>query len=298
MKPFLVLAVAVLIAPMRTPAQSSFPCRQGTAVTVSRECSGAELTPEEAKHHALELARAEAVDRTAGVHVAEELFRAQTELTSGASPGEYTETYSHLSRSTSYGKIVDERVEYSTRLDASGQPVYRATLQACVVEERNADPAFTVALAIERPVLFDRGGTERSDALAFSMRATRPCYLYLFNLLANDSVQLVLPNRYVPSVRYDPARTEQEYERRLRDLGMRFTVSVPEGMIRTKESLYCIALKDDVAFPGSGSGYVKGAVAAQKEIMQWLLRIPADRRTEAFQSYEIRKTDPLSADPR
>ena len=273
-------------------SQPSLKCITGKLITITREFSSVEVTPEEGKKRALDLARAEAIKQVVGLKIFEETFRNVSETMKGNKSEDYFDTFSQLSRSTAFGKIVNEKVQYSTKIDANGTPIYTATLDACVVEEKaNADPAFTITLTMDKPVLIDRGDVNKNDALQYSIKATQPCYIYLFNLLANDSVQLLIPNEYVPIAYYDPKKKEQEFEIQLHALNAKFIVQLPDGKSRSKEALYVIALKDNVPVSKDVAHLVGGLHLkdAMQDIMQWLVQIPAERRTEAFQSYEIRR---------
>ena len=262
-------------------------------VVISKEYLGSDVSPEEGKRRALDLARAEAIKQTVGVLVSEELFRNQTELTKESECEEYFDTFSRLSRSTAYGKIIKEQVTYSTKIDDQGIPIYSATIDACVVEDKpNSDPTFTATLNMDKPVFFDRGNPEKNDALEFSIQASQKCYIYLFNLLASDSVQLLIPNTYVKDALYDPSSNKQSFEKELEAIGAEFIVGLPPGKSRTKEALYLVALKDNVSFPvQQGKTFSTGILSAMQDIMQWLVRIPPDRRTETFKSYEIRRKE-------
>jgi hypothetical protein len=114
-------------------------------------------------------------------------------------------------------------------------------------------------------------------------------------LLSSDTVQLILPNNYIRNNLFDNEKKEQDYERDIRQLGMRFTAELPKGFVRVKEALYVIALKDNVEFKSEhftqeGSNTIPTYKSAMTDIMNWLVQIPVDRRTETFQSYEIRRS--------
>ena len=266
-------------------------CTTGKSVTVTRFYSSSEVTPDEAKKHALDLARSEAISQVVGVKVVAETFRNQSETTKGNKSEDYFDSFSQLSRSTSSGRIISEKVEYTTSLTPQGVPVFTAVLNACVVKEEGiSDPAFKANISIEKPVFYTYPDVEKNEALKFSVTARQHCYLYLFNLLANDSVQMLIPNEYVTEAEYIPERKEQLYEIKLKALNARFAVLLPEGKNSSKEALYLVVLKDKIPFTFLGRNESCSSVSsAFTDIMQWLMKIPADRRTEAFQSYEIRR---------
>ena len=79
-------------------------------------------------------------------------------------------------------------------------------------------------------------------------------------------------------------------------MGMKFRVTLPEGKSIAKEAFYLIALKDKIDFVSYNFSKDKNNIiptykAAITDIMNWLIKIPTDRRTEAFASFEIRKSN-------
>ncbi|MGD0037105.1 MAG: DUF4384 domain-containing protein [Bacteroidota bacterium] len=256
---------------------------------------GTDVTPDEGKKHALDIARAEAIKQVVGVKVSEELFRNVGELMNGKETEEYFDTFSKLSRSTAVGRILKEQVQYITTIE-NELPVYKVTLRALVAEEEGTpDPTFKVELSLRNPLLFDRGDVSKNDGLQFKIIATQHCYLYVFNLLSNDTVQLILPNKLVRNNLFDIEKKVQDYERDIRQMEMRFTVGLPKGSGRAKEALYVIALKDNIKFNSEhfsqeGNNTIPTYKSAIIDIMNWLVQIPAERRTETFQSYEIRRS--------
>jgi hypothetical protein len=121
------------------------------------------------------------------------------------------------------------------------------------------------------------------------------CYLYVFNLLSNDTVQLILPNKYLRNNLFNTEKKEQDYRRDIRQIEMHFTVGLPKELARAKEAIYVIALKDYMEFKSEhftqvGNNTNPTYKSAMTDIMNWLVQIPAEQRTEAFQSYEIRRS--------
>jgi hypothetical protein len=270
-------------------------CAQdATWVTTSGRYVGNDVTPDEGKHRALDIARGEAIKQAVGVKVQEEVFRNMGELMKGKQTEEYFDTFAKLSRSTAVGRILKEEVHYATEVEKD-IPVYMVSLSALVAEEKGIpDPAFHVEVTLGNPVLLDRGDALKNDELLFKITATQHCYLYVFNLLSNDTVDLILPNKFLRNNLFDSEKKEQDYERDIRQMGIRFIVVLPKGTARTKEALYVIALKDNIEFKSehfiqNGDNTIPTYKSAMSEIMNWLVQIPADRRTESFQSYEIRR---------
>jgi hypothetical protein len=169
-------------------------------------------------------------------------------------------------------------------------------LNAKVVEEEgNADPGFKVNINMPGDVYYSRSDVpSENDAIEFEITATKDCYIYLFNIMSSDSVQLVLPNQYIDNNYYDIKKDEQEFEKLMNYLGMKFNVHLPEDVSIANEAFLVIALKDKINFTSEnfqqdGLSIIPTYRAAMTDIMSWLIQIPADMRTEAFRSFEIRR---------
>jgi len=262
-------------------------------ITVTAEYSGADVTPEEGKQRALEIARGEAIKQVVGVSTTEEIYRNQAEAMEGGVSKDALDIFSKLSRSTASGKIIREEKEEKTIVE-NNQPVYLITLHALVVPDASqTDPTFQLTINIDRDVYYDRSPSQ-SDEVRWTISSTRHCYLYLFNILSNDSVQLLMPTEFLPMNEFKVDAKMQSFEDAIRAKTIHFHVAVPEGKLRTKEALYLIGTKEKIDFhPGhfaeGGKNLLLARVAAVVDIMNWLVRIPPDMRTETFRSYEIRK---------
>jgi hypothetical protein len=255
----------------------------------------ANVTPEEGKKNALEIARSEAIKQVVGLKVTEETFRNISETQHGDAQLNYFDVFSRLNRSTSSGRIIEEDYSTETVLE-NDVPIYIARLNAKVVEEEGtADPGFKVNINMPRDVYYSRSDVlSGNDAIEFEITATKDCYIYLFNIMSSDSVQLVLPNEYISNNFYDARKDEQEFEKLINHFGMKFNVYLPEGKSMANEAFLVIALKDKVDFKSDnfhqdGLSIIPTYRAAMTDIMSWLIQIPADMRTEAFRSFEIRR---------
>ena len=274
----------------------SFTCfaQDGVWVKTTGRFNGANVTPEEGKRKALEIARGEAIKQVVGLKVTEETFRNVSESQQNDQQTDYFDVFSRLNRSTSSGRIIDEEYSIETILE-NDVPIYIAKLSAKVVEEKGeADPGFNVGINMSRDVYYSRSDViSENDAIEFEIIASKDCYIYLFNIMSSDSVQLVLPNQYIENNFYDTNKAEQEFEKLMNNLGMKFNVYLPADKSMANEAFLVIALKDKVDFKSDnfhqdGLSIIPTYRAAMTDIMSWLIQIPADMRTEAFRSFEIR----------
>lgn len=265
---------------------------EGKGITVITEgvCAGSNITPEMGQKKAIENARSEAIKQAAGVSVSENVFHNMSEtIKDGKS--ELFDGFSKLCRSTSAGKIITEKILLNTTEIVNNVPLYRVKIEAVVVKENAiADPNFRIEIIMPQDVYYD-GGTSGGDKLSFTLRASTSCYFYLFNLLENDSVQLLLPNEYVRNNFYSIEDREREFEKPYKMIS--FTVHLSPGRTTASEALYAVGLKNNVTFGSLGlrqdEPYYADRNTALTELQSWLVRIPADQRTDAIKIYEIRK---------
>lgn len=268
--------------------------QEGVRVETSGTYNGANITPEECQQKALEIARSEAIKQVVGLNIKEEIYHNVSETMINNNPEEYIDLFSRLSHSTANGRILKEDYAFTTKFE-NDIPIYTAHLHALVVTEKiNPDPGFEVKINLSKDVFYDRDSDEYNDEVNFKIWASKDCYLYLFNIMFNDSVQLVIPNKVIENNFYQEGMETQEFEKQIKNLNIKFRVKLSEGKTIAREAFYLIALKDKVDFTSSNLSKDQSSIiptyrAAITDITNWLIKIPSDRRTEAFASFEIRK---------
>lgn len=259
-------------------------------VTVEGSSHGANITPEEGKKLALDAAREEAIKQVVGLQITEQTYRKLQETIEG-NKSKLFDVFGRLSQTNSYGKIVEEKIETEWIEIQNNIPVYKVKLTALVEEELGeADPGFSVEIIMPRDVYYTNG--KEGEELDFKIVASRNCYIYLFNILANDSVQVLIPNRFITNNSYYVDRSIQAYEEMLNNFS--FNVILPNYLNYTIEALYVVATKDEINFLNgdfdhNSDGKINTYQTALLNIQKWLIKIPRDRRTEAIKQYEIRR---------
>ncbi len=261
---------------------------------------GSNLTAEQAWAEALNDARADAIKIAAGISIQSESFSTAFEsLSSGNQSSKSQEFFSSLTSSSTMARIVNEKI-LSERIDAATNnkiPIYIVEIEAVVSTEKGLrDPNFQLKLDLHGDTFSARKELSKSDELQLDFHANVDCYLYLFNFLSNDSVQLVLPNKYIHNNFYRAGTNGQELKQSVIDRGMKFRVILSPGKESTIEHLYLVALKKKVDFSSKnlsidGSGIIPTYKAAFTDLQGWLLRIPLDERVEVTKSYQIKKAD-------
>ena len=265
-------------------------------VDAEGECyQGPKMTTEDAQISAMAQARQNAIAMKCGIAVSAQTLQLQQD---------FHESFTQLSRSTVYGKIIAEKApipSYEITTLETGEPIicHRVTLRAKVAEEEgNPDPSFQVPLKLnDGKVTFLEG-----DEMILHITPTKDCYITVFNVLSDNTVLLLFPpQEYIRQVA--PAgqtfSIPSESERRQ---GVHFRVGLLSGKRQDTEYIWVVATKADIPFlpeekvefrPDisilSGKVVLSTYQSALEEINRWLVSIPLDERTFDMEQYEIRK---------
>ena len=260
---------SALLASILLAATAAF--AETRVVHVSASVAGTGRTPEQAKREALDRARDEALSRTASIRVAAQQLRLRGEQADGT----VRDAFSSLVQTSTEGRIVDETVTYTTRLE-NDVPVYDAMLTAVVeLEDGAPDPGFTLDLVTEpgSPTLRD------GEELAVEITASRRCYLTLLQIGGDGRPVLLVPNGFMAETVLEAGRTLR-IPAKTAEFRFRARLAGPES---ERQQLLAIGTLDPVTFtidPGE-DGFTA--------LNRWLLRIPAARRAESLRDYQIGK---------
>ena len=113
-----------------------------------------------------------------------------------------------------------------------------------------------------------------------TVTSTRDAYLTVLSI-ADDSVTVLFPNRYEPTLRAAAGTAMQVPSPSWREQGLRLRASLPVGRDARRELIAVIATRSAVAYP-------PGA-ATMLDLQRWLVRIPLDQRAIAFAAFEVRR---------
>lgn len=275
MKRFGYLLCLALGAPLQAEEASGWLPGAGAVPVVN-------LTVEEARQRAWELALKEASEKASLEVVGAALLRLQAD-----ERGEQGEHFAQFVRAVSRARVVAVDTLFDgvemRRVEGGGRSelIYRVAIRARVQPETGTpDPAFQLTLRLEREILRD------GEGLVMELEATQDCYATVLALYASDSLVVVFPNERMPDnrlqagqpLRLPPARA-----------GWDLPVRLLPGRESDQEMLLAVATKQPVPFPRTGrSREGLGALGeALLAINRWLIDVPADQRTEAMAVYRL-----------
>ncbi len=263
--------------------------QQGQWIETEGMASMAYLSQAQARQEALNRARAEAVRLVAGVLVQSEEISFKVESIGEARA--FRDFFSSMNRTISFGQVVEEKVLWEGTVNfqvQEGRPpevYYKVKLKARVqLEEGEPDPEFVIDAKLNKMVFAE------NEIMTLDIRSSRDCYVYIFNLMANDSLIMLYPNLYFQN-NFLPANTNLH----LMPPGYSFQVSLLPGYTRAHEFIYIVATKKQYPFAPSwrtSSGIFRTSSTkrfASLELPRWLANIPLDQRTDKVLSYEVIK---------
>ena len=244
----------------------------------------AHITPEEARRKARDAAREDALAQVGVDVIGASAYRVSEE--SDGSESMLWEQFAHFTQATTRGRIVEEEVLVDGPELVGGQVRHRVEIRARVsLEAGEPDPGFQLDLELNESVF--RSG----EYMALELQATRDCYVTIFNLYANDSLSVLLPNPVLTDNRLVAGEV-----RRVPPEGARWRLPVqavrPVGGESggEQEALVAVATRADVPFDPAGAEERRGMIATGEALVavnRWLGGIRADARTTAMVGYRV-----------
>lgn len=247
-------------------------------------------TIDEARDHARNLARKDAIENATGsflLHVSDDYVKQEA----GDS---HFERYSQAIRREVSGRIVGERnVDFDQDEPAPDVLQVICRLEARVaVQKQERNSAFEVRVDL---LGNDSGIFRQGEEMVLEIRASLDCWVTVFNVYADGTVAVLLPNAKIPGNQVKagtpfvlPNHNDPEQKE------VHFLLGVPEGQQRTEEYIAVVATLDEYSFLSNtmtdyGPEYIPAFEAALGEFNNWILKIPASERAEAEVFYSIFK---------
>jgi len=149
------------------------------------ETAIAGITPEQARHLALQRARAAAIEKAAGVKIS-----SVTLVRDAVLSGEFIRAFSK-------GYIIEEKYKWSTRSfqESPDKPpilVYKVKLRAkIVVPEKRTTAGFLLETKLNRAVF------KNGEKAKIFIKPSKDAYIAIFNWTADDKITLLFPNQYL-----------------------------------------------------------------------------------------------------
>lgn len=264
------------------------------ARATGRATSRDDLTPAEVKAQALRAAYRDAIEQALGTQVS-----SAVELVTQQHGGVVSERFHSLIRELPSGLVTRHEVVEDAWEGggAAGTPAttYRVTIRAWVrPDPARSAPGFQLSVALNARTFVDRGTPESSDELVLKVSSSADVFLTVFLFSSDDSVEVLFPNQYVPSVRAAAGTPTEIPSPQLRqELGLRLRTTLPAGVANRVERLTVVATRSAVPFagvarrPDGDTARVPTVRDTFDAFALWLVGIAASDRAVADATYEI-----------
>lgn len=251
-------------------------------VTVEGSAALENVTKEEARRLAIEDAMRKAVEEVVGVSILAETLTINFRVSGD------------IVKAVPYGKVIDKEIieEGVKELREEGKTtpslIYRVKLRANVIKEKgDLDPYFKIDANLNRNVFKD------GDEMMIKVKPTKDCYITIFNILEDEKVLMLIPNRYKKNNFIKANETFTFPDDNDKKKGIRLKIHKVTESKSIVETVYIIALKQPVNFDTAKFiegiyGIYTAKSAFISDLIREIIEIPPCDRTEKFIQYEIK----------
>jgi len=191
-----------------------------------------------------------------------------------------------------YGKVVEKEIlgegikEIRKAEGAVPVLLYGVRMKSkVVVELGKVDPSFQLTVSL------NRGSFKAGEEMEIRASATRDCHLNIFNVLEDERVLILVPNRYrqenfvkANEVFRFPDGGDQKKGVRLKMHGL-------EGRKSIRETIYILAVQQPLKIKAGkyreGIANYSGETAFIRDLVNEIVEIPLSERAEKFIQYQV-----------
>ena len=243
----------------------------------------ANITPEEAYKMALDLARRDALSQAG-----EEIIGLTARLIQEGTNTDVYDQFIQFTQSITRGRILEEIIIKNGielhKISSTGvtRSDYVVEINARVSPEfGRSDPDFNIELDLNKSVY------SNGESLYIELTASKDCYVTIFNLYSNDSLQVVYPNYMSNNNRLFSGSTRIIPSE---DDGWDLTVRLASERSIDQESLFVVGTKVKDPFSRASNDTDNGLISTGEALIainKWLINIERENRTQAIISYTI-----------
>ena len=241
-----------------------------------------------AKEDMLKSLRNEAVSKKVGTKV--EITTLLTDLMSATNEDVFEQSaWSGFFKSTVSGVITKEKIGIDSLIDLGSRRGYELQMVCeffVVPVEGNRDPGFVINANLVNNMLND------GDELIINLESNKNCFIYMFNLMADNNVMMIYPNDYMENNYVEAGNLITVPDDKIRKY-LKFRVgSMPQEEI-TSESVYIVCTKQplpmvsDLPRVGKSLNTFSGESNSFIKLQRWLTSVPLDQRIEKALIYHV-----------
>jgi len=245
------------------------------------------IAPDKAEQEILKRLRAQAISMKIPETVDISSLLTNVAVESGEVSSEQT-AWSNFIIGTVSGSITAEKILHNDMQSLSGKNSYQKTIRLKAYVEPvkgQRDPSFYIDVKIKN----DNNLFKPGDELEFNIVSSQDCFIYVFNLMADQTVLMMYPNKYMKENFIKANTTLYIPDKSIRD-HFSFEVNTLPGQTITSESVYIVCTKKQVRsildVPIVGDDLYKKGINFTK-IQKWLSNIPLNQRVERNMVYHV-----------
>jgi hypothetical protein len=259
-------------------------CVESEWVTVEGIAPIENVTKSQARKIAIDNARREAVERVVGVDVLSETMVINYNVSGD------------VVRSIPHGKVIDiEILKEDIELIPPEKPgdapflAYKVTIKANVAKEKGRPDAFFRLDAQTNRSVFKEG-----DRIEIRVTPSRDCYVNIFNILEDETVLILFPNRFNRNSFVKANSTLVFPDAADRQRGITLEAYVGEGKEKVDEMFQILAFREPLCFDTAKFkegiyGIYDGQSGLVHDLVKSIVGIPLQDRAEKFIQYRITK---------
>ena len=244
------------------------------------------ISIDQAEQELLQVLRNDAISKKVPNNIVVTSLLSDVTSESGGQASEQT-AWSGFFRSTVSGLITAEEILFNRlQEDKHGFSIEMGLKAYVEPVQGQRDPGFDVDIMLENDML------KSGDELAFSVTPSKDCYVYVFNLMADQNVMLMFPNEFLKDNYVQGKSTLQIPDPEIRRY-IKFRVSPMPGEEITSENIYIVCTKEEVSvvrdLPKIGKSFkvFSGNSQSFVKLQRWLTNIPLNQRVEKDLVYHI-----------
>ena len=190
--------------------------------------------------------------------------------------------FSQLTSTMSSGMILEKKILEGKLI---GSDFYTVTLKAKVGKlEGENDPLFKLEADLNRE------SYQNGDEMIINISSSKDCYVYVFNILSDETVSALLPNQYLKesylakgtSIRVPPEKGKIT----------KFRVDLPEGKSQATEMILVLGIKADKDTKSKDFDLNIGDYKmALTQLMEFIMGFPRERVEQVNLPYVIQSID-------
>ena len=190
--------------------------------------------------------------------------------------------FSQLTNTMSSGMILEKEILEGMLI---GSDFYTVTLKAKVGKLKGErDPLFKLEADLNRE------SYQNGDEMIINISSSKDCYVYVFNILSDETVSALLPNQYLEenylakgtSIRVPPEKGKIT----------KFRVDLPEGKSQATEMILVLGIKADKDTKSKDFDLNIGDYKmALTQLMEFIMGFPRERVEQVNLPYVIKSID-------